>query len=550
MSTRHRPPSPTEIAIGQAQDRALALPDRDHAPRLAPRVRFEAWRGELERARSGNELLDAFIDPADAPRLVPMLPVEDLHRALHRIGLEDATDVLAMASGEQVQGLLDAEIWVGDELSIERTDPWLRALMAAGPDVLGKRLIDLDDELLNWIIRRSIQTIVVEEPEDFDPPDVEHVMTPDGRLCICFPDPGERDLPIKVFLDWLMRTAPVYCIDLLIGASAALDSSLQEDALRWRTGRLADRGYVDLYDALAIYAPPPPEAKTAAAATDDAPGARHWLTSVVQPEHRLAEALGTLDADAADRLVAQLGYAANMALSADRREPWDLEGQAETLHRLRAGLVLGLDAFGGTDARTDALALLTHGPAVVFRTGYARMVAAAAPLRRRELRPLLRQGDDAVGALDVPLWHAWGAALTARHPQTPDGGPIGPGQWARASAWGRMLAALTQVAARHDRPVEVGVGAWLATGLARAALDRTGFGPLEIPAFPAALEALFGDRRLRPEARALAARWWAEVGDGQEETLACLLVAFTEQAAALDAAQVDPRQVPLLLPAL
>ncbi|MEZ4472737.1 MAG: DUF6178 family protein [bacterium] len=540
MSAPRRPPSPTEIAFAQAQDRALALPDRAHALRPAPRERFAAWRTTLERARSGSELLDAFISPADAPHLVPMLPVEDLHRAIHRIGLEDAVDILAMASGEQVQGLLDTEIWEGDELSSDRADPWLQALMAAGPDVLGRRLIDLDDELLNWLMRRSVQVIVVEEPDDFDPPDVEHVLTPDGRICICFPDPGERDLPVKIFMDWLMRTAPVYCIDLLIGSSAALDSSLQEDALRWRSGRLADRGYVDFYDALAIYAPPP-AAPATPAATDDGPAPRHWLASLVDPEARLAAALERVAPDAAERLIAQLGYAANMALSADRREPWDLDGQAETLQRLRAGIVLGLDALGGAgaDPAADAELLLRLGPSVVFRNGYARMLAAAEPLRQRSLRPRLRRGDDPVGAFDVPTWHAWAAGLCGRHPACADGSPIGPGQWIKAAAWARMLASLARVAG-DERPAEVGVGAWLATGLARAVLGLDGFGPLPLDRFPEALAALFAEGRLRPEARARAATWWADVGDGQEETLACLLVAFTAQAASVDPRQLDP----------
>ncbi|MEZ4465603.1 MAG: DUF6178 family protein [bacterium] len=525
-----------------------ALPDRAHALRPAPR---SASRPGARRwsARSGSELLDAFISPADAPHLVPMLPVEDLHRAIHRIGLEDAVDILAMASGEQVQGLLDTEIWEGDELSSDRADPWLQALMAAGPDVLGRRLIDLDDELLNWLMRRSVQVIVVEEPDDFDPPDVEHVLTPDGRICICFPDPGERDLPVKIFMDWLMRTAPVYCIDLLIGSSAALDSSLQEDALRWRSGRLADRGYVDFYDALAIYAPPP-AAPATPAATDDGPAPRHWLASLVDPEARLAAALERVAPDAAERLIAQLGYAANMALSADRREPWDLDGQAETLQRLRAGIVLGLDALGGAgaDPAADAELLLRLGPSVVFRNGYARMLAAAEPLRQRSLRPRLRRGDDPVGAFDVPTWqHAWAAGalrpppgLRRRQPPSgPASGSRRPPGHGCSPAW-------------RGSPATSALPRWgWAPGSRRASpapcSASTASAPCPSTASPR-LAALFAEGRLRPRPRPGRRRGGPTSASQERRWRACWWPSPRRRPAWTPPA--GPPPVPLLLPEL
>ena len=119
----------------------------------------------------------------------------------------------------------------------------------------------------------------MDEPEDFSPPDMEHVLSPDGTLCICFPDSAPRDLPIKIFLDWLAQTKPVYLANLLVHLPAALKSNLEEDAYRWRTGRMADRGYVDYYDALRIYVPATTQqAKNAHAfISDDQPVVVHWI---------------------------------------------------------------------------------------------------------------------------------------------------------------------------------------------------------------------------------------------------------------------------------
>ena len=55
--------------------------------------------------------------------------------------------------------------------------------------------------VLTEVLKASVQVLVIEDPEDFDAPDVERVRTPDGALCICFPESAPRDLPIKIFLD-------------------------------------------------------------------------------------------------------------------------------------------------------------------------------------------------------------------------------------------------------------------------------------------------------------------------------------------------------------
>ncbi len=125
---------------------------------------FEPWRADLGRARSGAELLDSLITPRNARALVRQLPSEDLHAMIRRIGLGDSAELLALSSGEQVRDILDAEVWVKDELALERVDSWMGALMHAGHDVLLHRVLALDDELLNWLVRRTVRVVVVEDP--------------------------------------------------------------------------------------------------------------------------------------------------------------------------------------------------------------------------------------------------------------------------------------------------------------------------------------------------------------------------------------------------
>lgn len=500
------------------------------------------WRAGLDRARNGHALLDALISPADAAQLVPKLPSEDLHAFIHQIGLADCTELLSLASGKQVREILDLEVWTRDRLSVERIDPWLNALMHAGPKVLAQRLLDLDDEVLNWVVRRSVTAVVIEDPEDFQPPDTEHVVTPDGRLVVLFPDPSERDLPVKIFLDVLMRDDSALCINLLLGASAALDSTLEEHAYRWRSARMADRGYVDYYEALVVYAPPPTDAVDGKATPSDAQhrDPHRWLAPIVEAEDRLMAAFSALDPEILAEVHDELGYVANMILSADRLDPWDFDAQAVSLQRLQAGLVLGLDVLGGGDPERDAAVLCDHPLSLVFRHGYARMVAAARPARA--VRRALRTEADPVGAVDLADLHGWAEALVAdRHPRKPDGSPLASADDLRLATQAATRIAALVSAAGDDRPTETGLATWLTTRLALHLMGRDAEPAIPADALEAAHRALFSaPGELSPEARAEGFVWWADRG-ADPEVLPVLLDEIVHELGQVRPEALEPR---------
>ena len=504
-----------------------------------------SYREAVESARSGRDLLDALIEPHDAARLVPQLPTGDLHHYLHRIGIHDADGVLALASGEQVRGILDAEVWTGDDLSVERIDPWLGALMTAGPEVLGEHLLALDDSLLNWIVRRSVKVIVVEDPDSFDPPDVEHVVTPDNGLCICFPESAPRDLPVKIFLDWLMRENSAFCMNLLVFSSAALDGNLQEDAYRWRSGRMADRGYVDYYEALPIYTAPRPGQVDAARlpTADDPPAPSRWLRPLGPKDGRFDAAFRALAPQDAEQVQTSLGYAANMALSADRVELWDEDGQLAVLNRLRAGISLGLHLLAGADAdpEKDAEVLTQNTVSFVFRTGYGALLDTVRLLRRVTRDGLLASEAGKTLAVDLSPLKPWAEPLTGRHPMAPDDTtPSTAEALAECRLRAEQLAALGRVAGT-SRPPEVGLGTWLFTSLTRDLLGIDGAEPLDRAQVSQAHQAFFVDGDFRPEVMEAAPLWWARIGGTRADLLEMLLDEARQQLASVATGSLDAR---------
>ena len=427
---------------------------------------FERWRSELSTL-SGMKLLDALTAPANAAACVQTLPSEDLHHYLFEVGLEDAEAVLALASSEQVRALLDFEVWNKSELSLSRLDVWLFALLRAGKDVLYQRVLDLDDSLLNWVIKQNAYAYVIDDPDDFDPPLAEHMLTPDRRLCIVFPRSvdhledlspsviktstaqaseratsatqdatqeidqstrvdmplggGAKDQPIRIFIDLLMQEQPEFCIHLLLASTAALNTHVEEQAYRWRTARMSDRGFVEFYEAREIYTPPPADWKRSLPPEridDETPPAKLWLAQVVSTSERLDRAFAMLSWNDALTVAELLGYVANMALSADRVALWDHAAQEHTLRRLQAGLTIALEVLNGPNAspQEDAQTLARYHLNYLFRLGYQQMLDAARPLWRIE--HTLRRGEDLTATLDeLPRLKLWATALLGEHPE-------------------------------------------------------------------------------------------------------------------------------------
>ena len=515
------------------------------APVTTRSTDLAAWRASLQTARSSSELVNLLISPADAERRVRSLPAPELYGLIRRIGLEDCTELLPMVSAEQFKSFVDLDVWQGDEPSMARMGPWLRALMQAGPEVLSRRLLDLDDELLNWTLRQAIEVHVVEDPESFDPPDVEHVLTQDRRLCILFPEPDEDDLPIKIALDWLMRSQPEFCYNLLIFAGAALDSTLVEQAYQWRMGRMADLGYVDPYEALVLYTAPRPDQLKAAQRgvpthVDAPPLPARWS----RDEGRLERAIAALEPEVRDAVHAELAYVSNMALSADRVELWDLDAQEAVLRRLRAGLLLGLAVLAQTE-EAEQQVLATVPLALIFRAGYGRALDAAGPARRLRRRGLLAAEWGPVEAIDVASLRTWAEALTGRHPTLVGGRfPERLEDCARMRAQAEVIADIVRFAQLGDTTPH----RWVAIAATRLTCDLVGLdGKSALPAsaMANAHRALFDAGQVTPAARATARSAWKRLGGERPEVADSVLDLLAEEMAAQSPDALEPRFVTL-----
>lgn len=231
-------------------ERALAL-----APLLDRGGRNLTWSSLRFLRGTGEEKLDLVLSLPDPARAVQAMAPEEFVFLIKEIGLNDAGDLLTLASPRQLQATIDLDGWLGSELDRPALTEWLLTAQDAGPEVLQRFVAAQDDGLLSLFLGKSLKVIV---PDDDDPGDVlddaEVFGSPDNAFQLVA-DLDDPQLPaIRALLAALYRQSTARGRALLLAVRWELPAQLEEDVLQLRNGRLADAGFLDRSDALDLYA--------------------------------------------------------------------------------------------------------------------------------------------------------------------------------------------------------------------------------------------------------------------------------------------------------
>ena len=405
----------------------MTSPTRQSPADIIPLSPFRAELGRARRLRRADVLLAE----EDVEAAVRALPGDELYYVLHELDHEDARPILAAATADQLQVVLDFALWQRDRIVPDALAEWVEAMAHASPDDIARWLAGLDTELVGLIIRRGARIYDLtqgEAPEEsegifFPTPDTFFVLDvvglpgEDGTLP-SDADPHDRAAVIIRLIDSLYRADKDLARRLLVAATGELDTELEEAAYRWQRGRMADLGFADYYEALEVYrelelggvrigeGKAPPLRATADAGAGGA--ALRMPTTLAQ---RLTDLGGSPFARAAQQLAAgdeieELRFAlvalTNRVLAADRVSPGDDEAVTATLQRLAATIDLAIERLAPNDDERGAAALRTIPLIRLFRSGVtmigkvrrlALALARGGPFGRRALA--LAEADDA-----------------------------------------------------------------------------------------------------------------------------------------------------------
>jgi hypothetical protein len=361
--------------------------------------------GPLARLRTdlagprGAKRVDALLSAADPEAAVAALSPTELYELVSQVGFDDTTELIGLATPAQVRGCLDLDAWDRDRPLVESVKPWLGALIEAGYERLGAAWDGLDAELRALFIQRhtTIYDLSLgEEPDDRDG-EAHLYFTPDTFFALeLLGDEDTRRLLHRLIED-LYRAEPVLARHTIMAAHSEPPAELEEMAYRWRSGRLADLGYVDFHEALDLFQPLDPdkvvigegtqerfdpEVDVADAAVARVPAA---IAEEVVSRSFLARALDRQDAAEAERLQTAIVVLTNKVLAAARIKPGDLEALRRGAHYATATLALGLEVVSRGDLERAAAALRSISVTRLHRVGHtmtlqlARLARGLAP---------------------------------------------------------------------------------------------------------------------------------------------------------------------------
>src|SRR5262245_50245330 len=109
-----------------------------------------------------TQLLMRILERPELVAAVRQLPGAVLGRLIDRVGLEDAGDLVALASTEQLERVFDDDLWRaervgGDEtFRPERFALWLRVMLEAGDEQVVQRLCELPQDLVALAVHRLV----------------------------------------------------------------------------------------------------------------------------------------------------------------------------------------------------------------------------------------------------------------------------------------------------------------------------------------------------------------------------------------------------------
>ncbi len=351
---------------------------------------FQRSKIAAVRSAPSRERCSLILADAEGKQLARSLTPQELYWLVKEAGEEERHALVALSSPEQCRFFLDMELWREWTLSRDKVLEWLAVLLEVGEERLLEQLSALDFELLLLVCKKELLVgggVGDMQSDDERVAPWDHTF--DNMFYLTFLD--EKHAPVLGrFLDSIYRLDYDLYLRLMQGVKGELESELEELCYRFRSGRLADRGFPEREDALALYAYLDPgsfvagSGKLGDGAEDDA-----HLPMPVLDGYGLLQRAMTRAAD--ESLVLEFNCLLNTALVADEIPLADQESLDAVLTRVCGYLNLALEWLCGADEERAVRLLKEEFLKRLFQLGFSILVL----LRRRAEVPQPASADHA-----------------------------------------------------------------------------------------------------------------------------------------------------------
>ena len=205
-----------------------------------------------------EEQVEAILSRGDAIEFTQALEAPTVYRLVQEAGWEAAQELVPLLSSDQLAVCLDLDCWDRHRFMPARVAPWLAALVSDADDsTFRQRCRQLDAEVLSLFFKEHLLVDLYGEEGDIPPALLEYDVEPSPDRVYALAYVGDDTI------NALLRAtiARLYEVDIVLGwtlleaARWELKSTMEEEALRWRTSRLEEWGFVEMDEALRIYRP-------------------------------------------------------------------------------------------------------------------------------------------------------------------------------------------------------------------------------------------------------------------------------------------------------
>ncbi len=396
-------------------------------------------------SRDGAEAFLARVRNADEPLgLIAPLSPQDLLISYEEADDEERGGLLALADTEQMRGVVDLKCWNGYLPALDALEAFVEPLASTGLEGADKALEDIEPELRTLLLKKYATVHLREDKDDEVPAQEgsELISCSDGYYFIELREPDDVPDVVRQLLSALLnRSFEAYQRELEC-VRHDMPSDLQESALKWRNGRLADQGFGTLEESMQLLAPVDPELlRRRLEVAEGMPYPLSLESSVpaIYVENMwgadlldrslglLAESTDERLRSRADSIGAELGMVTSLYLTATGCDLGNVEAMESSTRWARNTIALGLDAVTKGDPQMGARALAQLVPAEIFRAGMGLLI----PLRGRARKLFADRRLSVTGVagmlLDSPHWvaaHCLAREIPARWPRLEDGGDL------------------------------------------------------------------------------------------------------------------------------
>src|SRR5436190_1362836 len=123
----------------------------------------------LVHGRRPRAVLARILDTPDLVRVVQQLPASALARVIDTVGLEDAGEIAALMTAQQLEAVFDRDLWRAEQPGSDETFDanrfalWLAVMREAGDEHAARKLLELDEDLVTLAL--SQQLLVLDSDE-------------------------------------------------------------------------------------------------------------------------------------------------------------------------------------------------------------------------------------------------------------------------------------------------------------------------------------------------------------------------------------------------